>query len=217
MTPPARRPSPAVPVLVPALAAAVGLLLAGCAGGSATEEAAGTGQDDVATLETDPPAADGVDEAPQDPLVARYGEPVRLRLDMSEAEEEAAWAVFDACVEGESGVSAQDRARAGGDGEPAPADGGSEALTRAHEACLVVAPLPPWEYDVQNPDAVAFAQAVVDCLRTKGVQHAEVVQDAGEVSVALGGPENDARSIALGMEHHDACEQEVVAQRGDAS
>lgn len=197
------------------------LLLGACAGGPATAEPRATatpettGDDDVATLETEPAAPSS---APVDPLVERYGEQVRLRLDSTEEEEIAAWMQYDACVAGESGVGPATRAGAPGDGglkpDVGPGEGGEEDRAKqdaAAEACMVVQPLPPWEYDVQNPDAVDFTQAIVDCLRAAGVQYVEVVQDAGQVTVAFGGEDNHGPSISLGLERYDQCEQEVAA------
>src|SRR5690606_9963810 len=138
------------------------------------------GQEDVATLATEEAAPPS---AAVDPLVERYGEPVRLRLDSTEEEETAAYARFDECVAGGGGVAlAGDGGQGRTDGAagvgPRDAGGGEGAAPEAaHEACMGVAPLPPWEYGVQNPDAVDFAQGIVDCLRAAGVQHVEVTQD----------------------------------------
>lgn len=194
------------------------LALAACSGGTPQDDPAApppaptVESDDVATLETgeEAPSSEAVD-----PLVERYGEPVRLRLDFSDEEETAAYARYDECVAGESGVdpTAGRQATAGepGVGPATVDDTEAAALEAAHEACMVVAPLPPWEWDVQNPDAVEFAQAVVDCLRDAGVRYVEVTQDAGQVTVAFGGEDNHGPSISLGLENFDRCEQEAVA------
>ncbi|WNV85715.1 hypothetical protein [Umezawaea sp. Da 62-37] len=59
-----------------------------------------------------------------------------------------------------------------------------------------------------NPEAVDFANRVVQCLREKGVRYVEVVNDPGEstVSYAFGGPNNDSESITLGLDHAEECE-----------
>ncbi|NCT92142.1 hypothetical protein GXB85_14435 [Cellulomonas sp. APG4] len=214
LRPPARRTAVA-------LLAGLCLALAACSGATPQADPAPPPpaptkeSDNVATLQTEEDAEEPPSSEAVDPLVERYGEPVRLRLDFSDEEETAAYARFDECVEGESGIDPMARRMAAaGDGEVGPATVDEEetaALEAAHEACMVVAPLPPWEWDVQNPDAVDFAQAVVDCLRDAGVTYVEVTQDAGQVSLAFGGEDNHGPSISLGLENVDRCEQEAAA------
>jgi hypothetical protein len=219
------RPSAPRARVTGAVLAGLCLVLGACTGGTPTADPAPTpdrtvpeaaGQEDVATLEDG--EGDGAPSAAAvHPLVERYGEPVRLRLDFTEEESTAAYARFEECVAGETAdIPMPDVSDADGPVEVVPESAEDKAKAdQAFDDCMVVAPLPPWEYDVQNPDAVAFTQAVVDCLRGRGVQHAEVTQDAGQVVVSLGGEDNHGPSISLGMEHHDACEQEVAASWGD--
>ncbi|ACZ21300.1 hypothetical protein Sked_13600 [Sanguibacter keddieii DSM 10542] len=157
------------------------------------------------------PPADAADAAGDD-LFATYGEPVRLRLDMTEEEEIEAQAGYDRCTMDHSGIPAGAGSDAGGtEGGTGPASPEQAAADReATEHCASLLPLAPWEYDPQNPDALNFVQAVVDCLHDRGVTYVEVVQDDGRIGVALGGPSNDSRSISLGMELHDQCETSVV-------
>ena len=72
-------------------------------------------------------------------------------------------------------------------------------------------PLPPWEKDPANPEAKDFARKVVACLKGKGVKYVETTADG--ISIALGGPQNDSRSITLGMNDMSACEQQVAAAK----
>ncbi len=178
----------------------------------ATAEASGG---EVASLET--PSADEADgtatDPDADPLVEKYGEPIRLRLDMTDAEVDAASVPYDRCLDGEGGSPAQGGRPGTGDGEMS-AEVVNPEMEDAMERCTGLYPLPPWEKDVQNPDAVRFVQAVVDCLEGKGVRYAEVSQDDTSVNIALGGEENDSASISLGMQHHEQCEQEVSASGG---
>ena len=83
-----------------------------------------------------------------------------------------------------------------------------EEVDKALKACESKNPLPPWEKDVNNPDALDFATRVVQCLRDKGVRYVEVHNEPGAdaVSYAFGGPNNDAASITLGLEHAKECE-----------
>jgi hypothetical protein len=157
----------------------------------------------IATLET---AAPTPTEA-VDPLFAEYGEPVRLRLDMSDEEEAEAWKPRDRCL-ADHGPAMPDTPT-GGDGGSV-SGGVAEDLAGVAEAealCLRVAPLPPWELDAQNPDALRFVQRVVDCLRDRGVREVEITEadSFGRINLAFGGESNDATSISLGMQYVDAC------------
>lgn len=199
---------------IPSITAAAIVALVALSGCSATGagEAGASSTGEIASLETASPGASG--EA-VNPLIATYGEPVRLRLDMTVEEEDAAYDIYNTCVAGESGVDLT-KTRTGSDdgdvsGVPALSPEDSAKLDAASEACMIVQPLPPWEYDSENPDAVNFAQAVVDCLRGRGVVYVEVVEDGGRVSLAFGGEDNDAKSISLGMDNYESCEAEVVA------
>jgi len=184
-----------------AAAGALALLaaLTACAAPSADQ----SGDGGIATLETAAPTPTEV----ADPLVAKYGEPVRLRLDMSDEEEADAWKPRDRCLADHSPATPD--APTGGDGD-AVSGGVAEDLAGFAEAealCQRVAPLPPWELDAQNPDALRFAQRVVDCLHERGVREVEITEpDAfGRINLAFGGEANDTTSISLGMQYVDAC------------
>ncbi|BCJ49747.1 hypothetical protein Asp14428_12220 [Actinoplanes sp. NBRC 14428] len=69
-------------------------------------------------------------------------------------------------------------------------------------------PLPPWERDPANTEARDFAVAVVRCLKAKGVEYVTVGD--GGLGAALGGDDNDARSIRLGLQYMPECEREVA-------
>lgn len=161
----------------------------------------------IASVRTEEPRQETVD-----PLVAKYGEPVRLRLDMTEAEEIAAQRIYDACVEGESGVSLDDHKAAAGADRGVATSPDAEKVEEASGKCAVVAPLDPWEYDRQNPDAADFSQAIVDCLHDRGVTYVEVVETSGRFALSFGGPDNDSSSVSLGLQHYPSCEAEVVAK-----
>ncbi|PPF78470.1 hypothetical protein [Pseudoclavibacter sp. Z016] len=194
-----------------AAAGAIALVgvLAACSAPSADQSPEGdTG---IATLET---AAPALTEA-ADALIAEYGEPVRLRLDMSDEEEADAWKARDRCLEDHTDAP-QDAPVGGGGDSVSASDGGDPVKAAEAEAlCLRVAPLPPWELDVQNPDALRFAQGVVDCLHDRGVREVEIAEadQFGRINIAFGGETNDATSISLGMQYVDAC----VASESDGS
>lgn len=197
---------------LPAAAGAVALLaaLTACSASAAPEPG---GVDDadagIATLETEAPAPS---EA-ADPLFAEYGEPVRLRLDMTDEEGEAAWQPREKCLE-DHYPALQGIGSGGGVGPAIVSD--PEKAAEAEELCMRLAPLPPWELDAQNPDALRFAQLVVDCLREHGVREVEITDadEFGRINFALGGESNDSTSISLGMQHTESC-MATASERSD--
>lgn len=87
------------------------------------------------------------------------------------------------------------------------------ARTKAENACVAQDPLPPWQLDASNPKAGDFVHAVVQCLRGKGVQYvSEMSPEGGQYGYSFGGPDNDSRSIDLGMQDTPDCEKQVAAQ-----
>lgn len=127
----------------------------------------------------------------------------RERLDMTPEDADALYAAYDRCL-GQFGLDKKGQVTAAQAGSPPV----KEDVDKAMKACESKDPLPPWEKDVNNPDAVDFAARVVQCLREKGVRYVEVHNEPGAeaVSYALGGPNNDAASITLGLEHAKECE-----------
>ncbi|SFR27811.1 hypothetical protein SAMN04488564_111260 [Lentzea waywayandensis] len=152
-------------------------------------------QPQVASIST-PPSSAAATSAAQE-------QRPRERLDMTPEDFEALQAPYDQCLAG-FGLDKKGRS-AEGSGRPEPT---KEELDKALQACESKSPLPPWEKDVTNPEAVDFANRVVQCLRGKGVRYVEVLNEPGStiVSYALGGPNNDAASISLGLEHAKECE-----------
>ncbi|HEX8869355.1 MAG TPA: hypothetical protein VF821_27080, partial [Lentzea sp.] len=125
----------------------------------------------------------------------------RERLDMTPEDDEALRAPYDQCL-ASHGLDKKGRAA---EGRPQPT---KEEQDEVLKACEPKLPLPPWEKDVNNPEALDFANRVVQCLRDKGVRYVEVYNEPGAdtISYALGGPNNDAASITLGLEHAKECE-----------
>jgi hypothetical protein len=130
----------------------------------------------------------------------------RERIDMTDAERDALMVAYEKCLTSH-GVNMLDakKARAGAANKSTPVDQAAE-YCEAHYL-----PLPPWEKDPANPEARDFAVAVVKCLKAKGVKKVEV--DADGTSIAFGGPENDAKSISMGLDLDPECEREVAAQK----
>ncbi|NKE59297.1 hypothetical protein FXN61_21765 [Lentzea sp. PSKA42] len=153
-----------------------------------------TAQPQVASISTPSSAA---------PTSAQQEQRPRERLDMTPEDLDALYAAYDRCMGG-FGLDKK--------GQVASRQAGQqpvkEEVDKAMKACESKDPLPPWEKDVNNPDAVDFAARVVQCLRDKGVRYVEVHNEPGAeiVSYALGGPNNDAASITLGLEHAKECE-----------
>jgi hypothetical protein len=162
------------------------LLLAACSKPAA--------QPEVASIQT--PSSAPATSAPQE-------QRPRERLDMTPEDYEALQAPYERCMAG-FGLDKKGRA-AEGSGRPQPT---KDELDKALKACESKTPLPPWEKDASNPEAVDFANRVVQCLRDKGVRYVEVLNEPGAetISYALGGPNNDAASISLGLEHAKECE-----------
>jgi hypothetical protein len=126
----------------------------------------------------------------------------RLRLDMSDADEIALYEAQNRCL-AEHGV---DKRKFETEGVPS-----KQAMDAAQIACQSKEPLPPWEKGAKNPEAVDFANRVVQCMRAKGVRYVEVVNEpnANQVTYAFGGPNNDQDSITKGMELVKPCEREA--------
>jgi len=159
--------------------------------------------DDIASLAESGSASSERTEV--HPMIEKYGEPVRLRIDMTSDEVQAAYTAFNECIEVEAGVTPESDAEARAGAAQNPKE------SQAYEECGVLAPLMPWEYDSQNKDARKFVQAVVDCLRGHGVAEVEIDESHGRVMVAFGGESDDSSSVQLGMQFYEQCEDEVVA------
>jgi hypothetical protein len=152
-------------------------------------------QPQVASISTPPSNAT--------PSSAAQEQRPRERLDMTPEDLDALYAAYDRCM-GQFGLDKK--------GQMANRQSGvqpvKEEVDKALKACESKDPLPPWEKDVNNPEALDFATRVVQCLREKGVRYVEVSNEPGAeaVSYAFGGPNNDAASITLGLEHAKECE-----------
>lgn len=160
--------------------------------------------DRVATLETTGSAPPSVSNVP--PAEARP----RERLDMTPDEREELHKTYVQCL-AENGFDTVEHKKkaATTPGEPSPAD--QAAWAAAEAACIGAKPLPPWEYDLLNPESADFVHAVVRCLRDKGVRYVEEappVQGEDRRAVSLGGPNNDSESISKGLNLLSTCEKE---------
>ena len=84
----------------------------------------------------------------------------------------------------------------------------------AGKVCEPKLPLPAWEIDANNPDALDFGRKVVQCLKNKGVKYVELStsSDGGIVGPSLGGKNNDPESIRKGMDLTPECQREVAGK-----
>lgn len=154
-------------------------------------------QAQVPTLPTSSSA--GRSTAPTTSTSADAGRP-RERVDMTNDELNALYTAYNQCL----AVNGYDKRKNGPD---------QAALTKAQAACVSKDPLPPWELDASNPHGEDFVHAVVQCLRTKGVQYVqEEPPQGGRWSFSFGGPQNDPTSISKGLQYTPDCEKQVAAQ-----
>jgi hypothetical protein len=168
--------------------AAVAAVLAGCSTPPPPEQK-------VATLETSQAtsAAPAV-SAGAAPEAARP----RQRLDMTPEEIQQLFETYGQCL-ADNGF------------KKGPSMDVSKAAP-AEAACLSKKPLPPWEYDVSNPESRDFAHKLAQCLRDKGVKFVdEVPASPGDDrnTISYGGKNNDADSITKGLNLTPVCEKEL--------
>jgi hypothetical protein len=181
--------------------AIMGVLLATTA--CSTAQDAGK-QPEVASLSTtsDPSATPSVPGSAA-PAPVNAAERPRLRLDMTDQDKQDTYRQYTKCMSDHGVQILAQRTGAAPKADQATAD-------KAAKECNSLLPLPPWEEDATNPEAMDFAKKVVDCLRAKGVKKVEVSTNEGIVGPSLGGPENDQASIDKGMKLTPVCEKEVA-------
>ncbi|GAA1647349.1 hypothetical protein [Actinoplanes couchii] len=181
------------------LVAAIALTaMSACGSTPAEEKPAATGK--VATLQSAAPSA-APSKADQRP---------RERLDTTPEEFELLMAPYNKCM-GENGWNPKGDGSGSMQLKPGTAKD-EEQWQKANKICEPqYMPLPPWEKDPANPEARDFAVAVVKCLKKAGVEYVAVSDDG--IGIALGGDDNDSKSISLGMEKIPDCERQVAAKK----
>ncbi|MCY1138250.1 hypothetical protein OWR29_09595 [Actinoplanes sp. Pm04-4] len=151
----------------------------------------------VATLVSPAAAEASASAPPQRP---------RERLDTTPEEFEAMLKPYNKCMKEHGGY-----VKGEGSGVRAATKAESDKAEAANRICEPqFMPLPPWEKDPANPESRDFARDVVACLKDKGVKYVAVADDG--ISIALGGDQNDSRSIRMGMELAPECERQVAAR-----
>jgi hypothetical protein len=183
------------------------VLLAVVATGCSSAKASDSGPE-IATLTTPTPGKTTTSQAKKDPDAGRP----RERIDMTNADRERLYAPYLACLK-DNGIDATKRAEKPGVLGSGPTTDPKKAKN-ASKVCEPKLPLPAWEIDANNPDALDFGRKVVQCLKNKGVKYVELStgKDTGIVGPSLGGPKNDMASITKGMNLMPECQREVAGK-----
>ncbi|MFF1817829.1 hypothetical protein ACFVWG_11075 [Kribbella sp. NPDC058245] len=184
------------------------VLAAGCSASKGDTEAHGQDAPEIASLTTPPPGKSSTKATPKDPDAGRP----RERIDMTEADRKRMYAPYLQCLK-DNGIDAlAQRKEAGVLGSGPTTD--PKKAKEAGKVCEPKLPLPAWEIDANNPDALDFGRKVVQCLKDKGVKYVELSTDtsSGIVGPALGGKNNDMQSITKGMDLMPECEREVAGK-----
>ncbi|GAA0484347.1 hypothetical protein Ade02nite_87460 [Paractinoplanes deccanensis] len=154
--------------------------------------------------------------APASATVSPKAQRPRERLDTTPEEFEALLGPYNKCMSDHGGIAKgstiqqeRKKAEAGPAGVPGRQ---TEKFDEANKICEPqYYPLPPWEKDPANPEAKDFARETVKCLKEKGVQYVEIGEDG--LSIALGGDQNDPKSISMGLDLIPGCERDIAARR----
>lgn len=187
----------------------IAVLATGCSGGGAESPSAASKAPEVATLDSPTPVgkADSSQPATADPDAGRP----RERIDMTEADRQRLYAPYLQCMKDHGAELDLSPKKAGSNQSRVKNPQNADAAGRACQGKL---PLPPWEVDANNPDALDFGRKVVQCLKNKGVRYVELSNgtDSGIVGPSFGGPNNDQESIKKGLDLTPACEREVAGK-----
>ncbi|MFG1993884.1 hypothetical protein ACGFJ7_28295 [Actinoplanes sp. NPDC048988] len=140
----------------------------------------------------------------------------RERLDTTPEEFEALLGPYNKCLSDHGGMvkgSTIEQERKKAQTGPVGVSGKqTEKFEAANKICEPqFYPLPPWEKDPANPEAKDFARETVKCLKQKGVRYVEISDDG--LSIALGGDQNDAKSISMGLDLIPGCERDIAARK----
>lgn len=184
-------------------------LAAGCSASKADTESQTGKAPDIATLETPTPGQSGTTKAPaKDPDAGRP----RERIDMTAADRQRLITPYLQCLK-DNGIDALAQRKEAGVLGSGPTTDPKKAKT-AGKVCEPKLPLPAWEVDAKNPEALEFGRKVVQCLKDKGVKYVELSPDtsSGVVGPALGGKNNDMQSISKGMDLMPECQREVAGK-----
>jgi len=155
----------------------------------------------VASLQTTSANASSSSTAAAPPSAERP----RKRLDMTQADWDVVYAPYMKCLD-KHGIAPRGTE-------------GKKVDQATQDECDPLLPLPPWELDAHNPDAYAFAEKTVACLRAKGVTNVEVSTntDSGMVGTTITGEDVDPNTLSGPVKGVDevmtltsACQKEVA-------
>ena len=155
----------------------VAVLATGCSGGASAGTADKTPE--IATLTTAPPSgtpSSGNDRAGQTQATDPDAGRPRERIDMTDADRDRLYNGYLVCLK-DNGIDVlSERAKPK---EPGVLGSGGRTTDpakakKANAACANKLPLPAWEIDAKNPDAIDFGRKVVACLKNKGVKYVEL-------------------------------------------
>lgn len=184
------------------------VLATGCSGASASEDGSAKAPE-IPSLKTPTPGkSSGAKTTAQDPDAGRP----RERIDMTDADRTRLYQPYLDCLK-DNGIDPSKRGQ-----EPGVLGSGATTdpvkAKNAGKVCEPKLPLPAWEIDANNPDALDFGRKVVQCLRDKGVKYVELStgSDSGIVGPSLGGKNNDPESIRKGMALTPECQREAAAK-----
>jgi len=147
-------------------------------------------------------------EVPASVPVPSSAERARTRLDMTQADWDVVYGPYMKCLD-KHGIAPRGTE-------------GKKVDQATQDECDPLLPLPPWELDVQNPEAYAFAEKTVACLRAKGVTNVEVSTntDSGMVGTSITGSDVDPNVVSGPVKGVDevmtltaACQKEVAGIR----
>lgn len=181
----------------------------GCSPAKADEQSNDSAKaPEIATLTTPPPGKTTTKATPKDPDAGRP----RERIDMTDADRKRLYAPYMACLK-DNGIDTSARGKEPGVLGSGPTTNPAKAKN-AGKVCEPKLPLPAWEIDASNPDALEFGRKVVQCLKDKGVKYVELSTDnsSGVIGPSLGGPQNDRQSITKGMDLMPQCQREVAGK-----
>ncbi|MFB6719006.1 hypothetical protein ACFCV3_02555 [Kribbella sp. NPDC056345] len=186
------------------------VLAAGCSASKADTQAQTGKAPDIATLETPTPGKGGstTKATPKDPDAGR----VRERIDMTDADRQRLLQPYLQCMK-DNGIDVLAKRKEAAVLGSGPVTDPKKAKN-AGKVCEPKLPLPAWEVDANNPDAMEFGRKVVQCLKDKGVKYVELSKDtsSGIVGPSLGGKNNDMQSITKGMDLMPECQREVAGK-----
>jgi hypothetical protein len=182
------------------------VLVTGCSAAKADQGDAAVPE--IPSLKTPTPGKASSGKTAQDPEAGRP----RERIDLTDADRTRLYQPYLDCLKN-NGIDPSKRGQEPGVLGSGPTTDPAKAKN-AGKVCEPKLPLPAWEIDANNPDAVDFGRKVVQCLKDKGVKYVELStsNDSGIIGPSLGGKNNDPESIRKGMDLTPECQREVAGK-----